>query len=73
MYEENNKTYTMNNIKVKIYKEVSRDVCGNFEDAEEFIKERTEEICARVKHIFGRRNSFFLFMNACVFNVMICC
>lgn len=46
MYEEKNKTYTMDNIKVKTYKEVLRDVCGNFEDAEEFIKERTEEISA---------------------------
>ena len=34
----------MKKIKINIYKEVLRDICRNFEDAEEFIKERIEEI-----------------------------
>ena len=44
MWEEKNKTYNEKNQTSNISQEVLRDVCRNFEGAEEFIKERIEEI-----------------------------
>ena len=39
----------LNKTKVEIYREVFRDVSENFEGAENFIKQRIEEICERKK------------------------
>ena len=39
----------MNKTKMAVYIEVLRDVSQNFEGAENFIKQRIEEICERKK------------------------
>ena len=39
----------MNNIKVKIYKRVTKEVCKKYDGAEDFINSRTEEICSQEK------------------------
>lgn len=35
----------MNKTKIEVYREVLRDVSQNFEGAEDFIKQRIDEIC----------------------------
>lgn len=35
----------MNKTKLKIYKEVLRDICANFDEVEKFILDGIEEIC----------------------------
>ena len=35
----------MNNAKLNVYKKVLQEVCEKFDGAEEFIKEKIEEIC----------------------------
>ena len=37
---------TINKTKLKIYKDVLRDVCDNFDGAKQFINERIKEICS---------------------------
>ena len=39
----------MNQIKVKIYKEILREISANFDGAEQFINERIDKICNREK------------------------
>ena len=49
----------MKKTKVEIYQEVLRDVSKNFEDTEEFIKQRIQEICNR-KNISVEKLFIFL-------------
>ena len=39
----------MNNAKSNVYKEVIQEVCQNFVGAEEFIRDKIEEICCNEK------------------------
>ena len=41
--------FMMNKTKLKVYKKVVHEVCEKFDGAEEFIKEKTEEICFQEK------------------------
>ena len=50
----------MKKTKVEIYQEVLRDVSKNFEDTEEFIKQRIQEICDRKNNISVEKLFIFL-------------
>ena len=39
----------MNYVKLNVYKKVLQEVCEKFDGAEEFIKEKIEEICTNGK------------------------
>ena len=39
----------MNNIKIKVYKRVLKEVSKKYDGAEDFINSRTEEICSQEK------------------------
>ena len=39
----------MNNIKIKVYKRVPKEVSKKYDEAEDFIKSRIEEICSQEK------------------------
>ena len=39
----------MNNTKLNVYEKVLQEVCEKFDGAEEFIKEKIEEICSNGK------------------------
>ena len=39
----------MNNIKVKVYEKVVKEICKKYEGAEHFINNITEEICSQEK------------------------
>ena len=39
----------MNNLKIKIYKRVLKEVCKKFEGAEDFINRNIDEICSQEK------------------------
>ena len=54
----------MNRIKLKIYKEVLKEVCINFVGAEYFISSKIEEIYQR-KKISVKEVIYFLFMYWC--------
>ena len=51
----------MNNIKINIYKKVLQEICEKFNDAEAFIRERTEELCNEEK--LSAEEVTYLFMN----------
>ena len=39
----------MNNIKVKVYKKVVKEISEKYDGAEDFINNRTDEICSQEK------------------------
>ena len=39
----------MNNIKIKVYKKVLKEICENYDGTEEFINNRIEVICSYEK------------------------
>ena len=39
----------LNNTKLNVYKNVLQEVCENFNAAEQYIKERIEELCSKRK------------------------
>ena len=39
----------MNVIKVRVYKQVLKDICNKYDGAEEYINERIKEICSQEK------------------------
>ena len=39
----------MNNIKMKIYKRVLQEISEKYNEAEDFINKRTEEVCSQEK------------------------
>ena len=48
----------MNNVKLNVYKQVLQKVCEKFNGAEDFIKERIEELCSNGKLSLDRGNLF---------------
>ena len=44
----------MNNLKFKIYKTVHKEVSKKYDGAEEFIKQKIEEICCQKKNRWKR-------------------
>ena len=52
----------MNKTKAKVYREVLRDASQNFEGAENFIKQRIEEICERKKISVKEVFYFYIFL-----------
>ena len=51
----------MNNAKLNVYKKVLQKVCEKFDGAEEFIKDKSEEICSNRK--LSVEGVTYLFMN----------
>ena len=51
----------MNYVKLNVYKKVLQEVCEKFDGAEEFIKEKIEEICNNGK--LSVEEVTYLFMN----------
>ena len=51
----------MDKLRVKVYKEVLKDVSARFENAEECINERIEYICTRDKISAAEVINFFVF------------
>ena len=51
----------MNNTKLYVYKKVLQEVCKKFDGAEEFIKNKIEEICSNGK--LSVKEVTYLFMN----------
>ena len=51
----------VNNTKLNVYEKVLQEVCEKFDGAEEFIKEKIEEICSNGK--FSVEEVTYLFMN----------
>ena len=51
----------MNNTKLYVYKKVLQEVCKKFAGAEEFIKNKIEEICSNGK--LSVKEVTYLFMN----------
>ena len=52
----------MNNIKIKVYKRVPKEVSKKYDGAEDFINSRTEEICSQEK--LKRHFIFYVFLLA---------
>ena len=55
---------TMNQIRLKIYKEVLREVCANSDRAAKFISNKIEKICSREKLSF-KEVIYFVFLVLC--------
>ena len=51
----------MNNTKLNVYKKVLQEVCENINGAEEFIKEKIEQLCSEGK--LSVDEVIYLFMN----------
>ena len=52
----------MSNTKLNVYKKVLQEVCEKFNGAENFIKEKIEELCCS-NGIFSVEEVTYLFMN----------
>ena len=46
--------YILNRVKVKAFKEVLKQECINFDEAEDFINSKIKEICSREKLSFDK-------------------
>ena len=51
----------INNVKINVYKKVLQELCGRFNGAEAYIKERIEELCSENK--LSVEEVTYLFMN----------
>ena len=51
----------MNNTKINVYKKVLQELCEKFNGAEDYIKERIEELCSENK--LSVEEVTYLFMN----------
>ena len=49
----------MSNTKLNVYKKVLQEVCEKFNGAEQYIKERIEELCSKIKLSIGQVSYFF--------------
>ena len=61
----------MNKTKIEVYREVLRDVSQNFEGAEDFIKQRIDEICEWIKN--SVKEVFYFYVFFYVFSVIAWC
>ena len=55
----------INTTKLNVYKKVFQKVCKNFVGAEEFIRDKIEEICCNEKLLSVDEVNLFLFMKDC--------
>ena len=60
----------MNNTKINIYKKVLQEVCEKFNNADDFVRERTEELCNK-KKLSAEEVSFIGFITIITFKLFV--